>query len=102
MTTENIKISFRKIYEINQEIKKLETKRRKIMDDDCQLYVIEHKDYNRFYAEYERQVRTIGMTPKIEKLIKEYKADPNCRPVLWIQNEKITELEKKYFIEKTI
>jgi len=36
---------------------------------------------------------------KINNLVTEYKADPNCRGELWISRENVTEDERKLFIE---
>jgi hypothetical protein len=35
---------------------------------------------------------------KIQTLVNEYKADPNCWPELWICGENLTNDEKKQFI----
>lgn len=34
----------------------------------------------------------------IAKLLKEYKADPNCWPALWIKGEGLSVDEEKYFV----
>jgi hypothetical protein len=36
----------------------------------------------------------------IAKLLKEYNADPNCRPFDWIAGERLTEEEKEEFISQ--
>lgn len=35
---------------------------------------------------------------KIINLVAEYKADPNCRPLLWIECEHVTVLEQRLFL----
>lgn len=45
---------------------------------------------------------TYPLTEKIDILVREYKADPNCRPGLWIAGENVTAKERKYFISKTV
>jgi hypothetical protein len=37
-------------------------------------------------------------TQLIEQLVKEYKANPNCWPDLWIQGEGLNREEEKHFI----
>ena len=39
---------------------------------------------------------------KVEKLVKEYKADPNCWPALWISSEDLTQDEKNLFINRCV
>lgn len=38
---------------------------------------------------------------KIDDLVKEYKADPNCRRELWIAGEQVTAMEKEQFMQQT-
>jgi hypothetical protein len=44
------------------------------------------------------KTQTIDMV-KVQNLVNEYKADPNCWPELWISGENVTDDEKKLFIE---
>lgn len=41
---------------------------------------------------------TIYQIEKVKGLAKEYKADPNCKPGLWIKNEDVTPEEKDLFL----
>jgi hypothetical protein len=38
-------------------------------------------------------------TEKVNDLVAEYKADPNCWAELWIRGENVTEDERKLFIK---
>lgn len=39
---------------------------------------------------------------KVQNLVSEYKADPNCWPSLWIQDEDLTPMEREMFIKLTL
>jgi hypothetical protein len=49
-----------------------------------------------------QDLEMIARTKKVSDLISEYKEDPNCWASLWIQDEKISDIEKAAFINSCV